>query len=177
MGYLDGLTANLLRSGQDGRLYYAPAGKLGPLYLVPDAKAAARLRQVWQRFFIVLFVVAIATILAVGPAWIATAGWKLLIPLPVAALVSWLFGLIVGRGLPRAAITHRDLAPLSQSDLMKAYSTATGRRTLRLLLAVSVFMAVASVLVALLTPSVTLWVSAAFIVFCSVTIYRAWRRS
>jgi hypothetical protein len=45
MGYFDGLTANLVQTGTDGKHYYAPAGKFGPLYVVPTPEAEHQLRR------------------------------------------------------------------------------------------------------------------------------------
>jgi len=112
MGYSDGLTANVMRRGEDGLAYYAPAGRFGPLFLVPDDRAATRIRREWKALFIAMLASTPIVILAVGPGWFATAGWRLLLPAPLAGLLAVAYGFIVARGLPRASIGHEQLVAL-----------------------------------------------------------------
>jgi hypothetical protein len=175
MGYFDGLTANLLQTGTDGQRYYAPAGKLGPLYQVPNEEAAIQLRREWRAFFIAFFVVLMAGLSLAGPGWVATAGWRLLLAAPLGGIAAVGFGFVAARRLPRATISHSELVRVPRAQAHRTYATAMGRRTLRFVLGTSLFMTVVGLLVAVLTPSVTLWISAGFFALCTVSIYRAYR--
>ncbi len=107
MGYFDGLSANLVQTGTDGKRYYAPAGKCGPLYLLSTPEAENQLRREWRAFFIVFFVLLMLALTLAGPARVVTAGWRLfVVPAALGGVVAVLFGLVAARRLPRATISH-----------------------------------------------------------------------
>jgi hypothetical protein len=178
MRYFDGLTANMLRTGPDGLSYYAPAGKLGPLYLVPDEKAVTRMRREWRYFFIAFFAAIPVAILTVGTARLASAGWKLYVfAVLFGGLAGVLYGLLVARGLPRASISFAQLAPLSRAEGQAAAGMAMGRRTLRLLFGSSLFMTILGAIAVAASPTVTLGISVAFFAYCSFVLYKMLQRT
>ena len=173
MAYLDGLTENITRTGQDGRIYYAPIGRFGPVHLVPDAASHAILKRSWRRFFIAFFAALVIGSLVVGPAWFAQGGWKLLLPAPIGGLIAVAYAFFLARRLPRAEISHAQLVQVSYSEAQQRVRAAMGPTTWRFVLGCSILMSVVGVAVAINTPTVTLWASAAFFVACSAILLRA----
>jgi hypothetical protein len=125
--------------------------------------------------FIVFFASIPIVILAVGPGWFAGPAWKLIVPVPVAFLFAVAYGFIVARGLPRAAIGHEQLVPVSLKVARAQVSQAMGRRTMRFVLGSATLMTVIGLLMALITPSLTLWLSTGFFALCTISLYRSYR--
>jgi hypothetical protein len=171
MGYFDGMTKALLRSGSDGQLYHVPLGKFGAIYLIPDEAASKRLQARWRAFFITLFAIMLAAV------WYTQGNWRVILLAPVAGLLAIPFALWAAHDLPRATIAYSDLPKLTRSDALTAYSQATGRRTLGVVLVISVLMTLLGLLVAILQNTLALWASAGFFALCSFSLYRAFRRA
>ena len=171
MGYFDGMTGAVIRTGHDGARYYAPLGKYGRMYAVPDDAASARLQTRWRWFYYALFAIMLFAV------YYTHANWRLIILAPVAGLIAVPFGYWAARGLPTATIAYSDLPAITRAQALTTYSRATGRRTLGFVLCASVLMTVMGLATALLTGQIMLWLSTGLFALTSVSIFGMFRRA
>jgi hypothetical protein len=170
VGFFDGITANLIRSGRDGARYYAPFGPRGAVYLVPDDWAAARITREWRGFTTAGFGLA-----CVAP--LAGLGWKLVLLAPLAAIAVIPFAFWTGRGLPRAAIGFESLIPVTRAEALDRYARAVGRGWLAGLLAASVGMTGLGLFAAAMSGRADLWLATGFFALCTVSLFFQHRRA
>jgi hypothetical protein len=172
MSFLDGFTVGIVRTGPAGGRFYAPMGKWGAVYEIPDDAAAARIRAEWRLLMIVLFAVLLLLLLVIG------ATWKLVLLTPAVFIVTFPFAYWVARGLPKAPLTAAELPPVRPTELLKEQSRAFGRRTLGVLVGLSVFMTALGILAAVVAGGgLGIWVSVGFFVLCTVVIYAQYRNA
>lgn len=168
MGFFDGITANLLRSDNDGKSYYAPLGRFGPVFEVPHDEEARRLRRSWQWFTVGGYIAGFA----VGITFATSGEWPWLLLLIPIIVTWWTFALLVARGFPRAKIRHADLIPITRASAFEAYVLATGRRPFEVAAVTNFVLAAAFLLLTLGTGRGILWVPAAlFAVFTILAFY------
>ena len=172
MTYFDGLTEHITRRGKDGRVYYAPIGRFGPLYLVPDDASHASLKRDWRRLFIGVIVALGLLPLVLGPAWFLAPSWRMLPPALVAGALAVAYGFWLARRLPRATISHQELVRMSYSDAQQRTRAAMGPKAWGFVLGSSIVMSVVALIMAVVTPSLTAWLSAAFIAICAALLLR-----
>jgi hypothetical protein len=170
MGLFDGITAGLIRRGPDGARFYAPLGKWGQVYAVPDDEAAARIRSEWRALSIALFA------FSLGVVFLAGASWKVIVAAPAVLLVTIPFSHWVARQLPKADLKAADLVPVSRAELIREQGQAIGRRTLAILSLLSLGMTVVAVVAALVVNGgFGQWWPAGFFALCTAVIYAQYR--
>jgi hypothetical protein len=170
VGFFDGVTANLIRSGRDGGRYYAPFGRRGAIYRVPDDGAAARIAREWRTFSTVVFgVVVVAPLTGLG--------WQLFLLTPIVVIAVIPFAFYTGRGLPRATLGFDELIPVTQSEALDRYARAVGRGWSGFLLAASVGMTALGIFAAVMSRRAELWLGALFFALCTVSLYVQYRRA
>src|SRR5262245_1421160 len=171
MGYFDGFGENLTRIGPDGRRYYAPIGRWGPIFDVPEASDEDRLRRRWIGFARVMFPIVMVVVL------IRPAVFVVLAIGPVAGLLAVLFGLWCARDLPKSSVAWSDLKRITRTEAVTAYSKAVGRRTLFVCLILSIFMTFIGVLMLVLFPGVQIGLATGFLALCTASLYWSFRRA
>ena len=128
MGYFDAFTANLFHSDDLGRRFYAPFGKFGRSYLVPDEKVTPIATSI-QTGYKVMLISIIGTQIIFG--W----RWNLLVG-PLATLLVYFQMWRVTRTLEAIKVT--ELAQPSPKELLTKQAKATGSWALWSLLIISV---------------------------------------
>lgn len=172
MGYFDGFGENLTHAGPDGARYFAPVGRWGPIYRVPDASEEVRLRRRWVNFVRALFFVGLASIVILGPTLpvVLAVG-------PIGGLLAVALGFWFARGFPKSTVVWSELERVSRTQAVSAYSKAVGRRTLLVLLVISALMALAGVLMLVFQPGLQSAFAAGFFVLCTVSAYIQFRQA
>ena len=170
MGLFDGVTANLFRQDSAGRRVYAPFGKLGGVYLVPNDFVAARIAGVWRRFYQITIGCIIVAGIAFGWRWQA---W-LLVPIAIAA--SLVVAQLLTRGLERTAATPSDLQPVTRAQAVTRYAQAVGKRLLWTLLGSSLLLTGAGVWMITTGAGTEAWLATGFFCLCTLSFVFQLRR-
>jgi hypothetical protein len=171
VGYFDGITGSLVRTSLDGRRFYVPLGKYGQIREIPDEAAWTRVVRRFKAFYYVLLGGGLAAVL------FTQVDWRLLVLAPLAGLLAVPFASWAGRDLPPATIHYSDLPPVTRAQALEAYGRATGRRTLGIVLGISVTMTLVGLLTSLLGGGLALWLSTGLFAVCSVSTYLVFRRT
>ena len=124
--------ANPVSQDTHGRTVYAPFGRWGSAYLVPDDEAADRIRRSWSRFSLPLVITPIV-LLNLG------LDWRLML-LAVLMSVTY-FALRLTRGLERLPESPKELlTPVSRKEIFRRQAQSLGRPLLiaKLIFAVTI---------------------------------------
>jgi hypothetical protein len=157
MGYFDGLTNASFRKDGQGRDVFYPYGIYGRGRIVPDAEAAARLRESIKRLYILFMAALPLLIVIVRLADISLAYLLLLILAGIAIVTGYVRRMT--RGLPYSdeRLTYRE----SVQNSLRGHS----KHGLVLLAIVSAVFVVLGVFILSLDPAANLWLALALILF------------
>lgn len=170
MGLFDGVTANLFREDSAGRRVYAPFGKWGGVYLVPDASVAARIATVWRRFYQIMLVSIIGVGIAFGWSWQA---WSLV---PIAVAASLVVAQLQTKGLERITASASDLQPVTRAQAVTRYAKAVGKPLLWTLLGSSLLLTAAGIWMITTGAGIMAWGAAGFFGLCTLSFVLQLRR-
>jgi len=163
VSYLDAFTANTFRTDAQGRLVFAPYGKRGKAYLVPEASARALNRFLRGYFALMMVALGAAVLLARHPAVIAL----------VAA--AWLAGYFAKlahftRGLP----TVPEVPDLEREEAIRRVARAMGQRTIAAICAGSALLAFLCGSLAVKAPGIALYFLTAYFAFVALLYAVRW---
>jgi hypothetical protein len=157
MGYFDGLTNASFRKDSQGRDVFYPYGIYGRGRIVPDAEAAARLRESIKRLYIVCMAALPPLIVVVRLAHISLAYLLLLVLVGIAIVVGYVRHLTRGLPYSEERLTYRE----SLQNSLRGHS----KLGLVLLAIVSAGFVALGVFILSLDPAENFWLALVLILF------------